>query len=743
MEPLDKQVAMPETDEAYSAKPEKVKPKKSAKAKLKEAQKELPRIEKCVEQAHDYFSPNYTTYKFFNNFVYNTTLDDADRAVLSALGKPELEFNTMSAYGARLLGEFEKHEPSVEIQKDPSATTEITAELLEVLDGHVRHVIDEANKNSFQYECVKNIISGGFGASRLWTEYANSMSFEQVIRLGNIPDPTLTYWDPLARLPHKGDGKYNGFLYPKLASDFKKEHPEIDMREIKFVRGVAGFNWAYNNQRDDILLVCEHFEKKIVPTTIAYLSNRRVILENEYEQFVEEWMQSNPIEMPPIIVRTRETQLTKICRYVFIKGRILEYIETDYKSLPIVFGDGDSRLIHKSGNIVFQKTRPYFYNLQGNQKLKNLAGQSLANELENITQQKIQIIQEALPDEPDYIMAYTAPQLPSVLVSKGFKDNDPNVPLPPPQTIARQPIPPELVQTFLSAEQTTQALLGSYDAEMGIADKGLSGKAIQLGSINSNSAAKPFLIGYLQMLERLIQNYIELLPYFYTTPRTIPILTKEGERSFVTINQEGGIKFDYTENDLKVTVKAGPSFATQKAMALQQIIMLTQASPIFAEFINMEGLETILDNLDLKGVELLKEKAQKFVQEKQQQAQAQMQMAQQAQQNNPQLIKAQNERMKIEMDAKQAETDSQLKVAQLMLDEEKVENEKLNILSHMNIAQAEAQASEMRSHAEERRAAVDMAIKVADMSHQHHRETRELHHKITAENRKNQQISQE
>jgi len=51
-------------------------------------------------------------------------------------------------------------------------------------------------------------------------------------------------------------------------------------------------------------------------------------------------------------------------------------------------------------------TRPYVYHAKGAQKLKNFAGITLANEMENIVQHKFMIAKEALPKEQDWLAAY-------------------------------------------------------------------------------------------------------------------------------------------------------------------------------------------------------------------------------------------------------------------------------------------------------------------------------------------------
>jgi hypothetical protein len=454
---------------------------------------------------------------------------------------------------------------------------------------------------------------------------------------------------------------------------------------------------------------------------------------DDYKMFLDQWEKAGIIEQPPAIKgKPRWTEIETICRYRFIENKVLEYVETDYPALPLVFIDGNSIVIRSGTNqgSFIQMTRPYIYNLKGLQQLKNFAGQTLANELENLVQHKFKVAKESLPDEQSYLDAYTNIQIANTLVYKAFKDNDPKQPVPPPMEIQRVPPPSEVISTFTMADQMAQSILGSYDASLGINDNQLSGTAIVEGATQSNSAAMPYIIGFMQGLSQVARFITDLLPKYYRTPRTIPITRQDGSKDFQKINQVGGVEFNYNSNSLNVKVEAGVNFSVQNARTQQQVMMMSQASPIFAEFINTKGLKFIIDTFEINGKETLKELADQFTEEKAQQMKMQQQMQQQEMQNNPIMIKAQNERMKIQLDAEQDKVENQIKAAGVAVEKQKADTDFMRVLAEMHNAKAEAEASEIKSHAEETRAAVDLAIKHADMTHSHHMERVKFHHDV-------------
>ena len=120
-------------------------------------------------------------------------------------------------------------------------------------------------------------------------------------------------------------------------------------------------------------------------------------------------------------------------------------------------------------------------------------------------------------------------------------------------------------------------------------------------------------MGFIEGWNRLGNMYLNLLPKYYVTPRTLPIVTSKGKREYYEINKGNNVKFDYDLNCLEVTVEAGVNFAVQKQIALEMLLKMMQSSELFNQFMNTEGLEVLLDNLDIRGIDNLKVMAEKFM----------------------------------------------------------------------------------------------------------------------------------
>jgi uncharacterized protein YeaO (DUF488 family) len=441
----------------------------------------------------------------------------------------------------------------------------------------------------------------------------------------------------------------------------------------------------------------------------------------DYEEMLNTW---GEFTAPPTLIgKPIKKKIDRIVRYRCIENEVLEYVETDFKMFPLIFVDGNSVMIKNpktSGNVK-QLTRPYVYNVKGAQKLKNFAGITLANEIENIVQHKFMVAKEALPKEEDWLQAYKDIQKPSTLVFNAYFDQDSDKPIMNPITpIPRIPAPPEVIQAFTATDSLMQNILGSYDASLGINDNQLSGVAIVEGATQSNAAAMPYIISYLAGLQRVAEMFVDLIPKYYKTPRSIPVMGMDGRKEYIPINQQNGILMDYETNVLNVRVEAGVSYAIQRSKALQQLIALMQASPLFAQFMNEKGLPVLLENIEIRGIDQLKEMVGEWMQEMAKQKQMVMQQQQQQMQNNPLAMKNQIEMQKLQMKGQESQ-------AQFNIDMQKLRQDQMKVLMDGLIAKNNNQVQLVKAETERFAKQVDLSMKKHDMGHRHAKDVIEMH----------------
>jgi hypothetical protein len=704
---------------------------------------QLEKIKQSVEGAYTYFRPNYDRFHQFMRFVYKSTLTEDDISVLATLGRPQIEFNMMEAYLSRLRGEFSRMEPGFVIRAQDGYDIGDPM-LIEILEAHFRAILNDSDNDGFSYDVYTDLLVGGFSVVEVYTDYISSMSMDQKICAERVFDPTLCGFDPLARKSHKGDGNFCFQLFPKEADDVEREYGSNALKGLKYARSFSGFNWSYRAAKKDIVLMCQYDHKEFKKQKITKLSNGRTIGVKHYEELLAMWEEAGHIEQPPIpIGKTRETMLEEITRYTFSGAELLTVEKTSFKMLPLIFFDGNSAVLRdNSDSTAQQMTRPYIYNVKDAQRLKNYAGQSLANELENTVEHKFIASVESIPE--DYLDSYIDIQKPGTLLYNAFHDGNPEIQLTPPRELVRTPIPPQISETFQMADNLIQGILGSYDAALGIQNNELSGVAIMQGAMHSNAAAMPYTVGFMKGWNRVCQQMLDLIPKYYVTPRSLPIVQPDGKRSYQVVNKPGNPYMNYDPMSLEVKVEPGVNFAVQKQISLETIIQLMQTSETFAAFINTKGLGILLDNIEIRGIDGLRKAAAEFMEETQQkQTQAEQMAMQQAQQQlDPKQVmamQAQAEMAKVQQKTEAREQETQVQLTKIATDDA-VKNkladiEMIKVLADMEGAKVDQALKQEKTDAENARTAVDMAINVSSHHHEVKHADREHELKKTVANK--------
>jgi len=696
-------------------------------SKLEKKDDNLYRISENISRS---MKENYGNIERYNNsreFIFKSTLSTKNRNSLVALNMPVLEFNISEAFLSRLRGEFAESEPGVTatISEDVKNTPELE-QVRELIEGHLRYIFDEARQNGTQISIFDEVTSGGFSVAKVYPKYEEGRTFRQKIVFEKCYDSTLTGFDVLARQASKKDSDYCFELFPYPKERFEKTFNR-KIEDVDFSKSQEKFSWYYKVGDEEIVMVADYYEKRRTKNKIVALSDGKVIPKKEYDKLVEE-MSLISLEAPPVIVQEREIEEDRIVRYQLIGDTILKEEEVDNTTmLGHVFFDGNSVVLNCGGSRTELMNRPYLINCLGAQKLYNNLGVALADECQSLSKHKILIAEESI--SPNYEDHITQPQKYDTLVYRAFYNNDPTKPNPQPVQMARSAFPSEMFALFQYIPTIFQNILGSYDASLGINNNQLSGIAILQGSIHSSYTAKPFINKYILSLNRVAEIILDLIPKVYVNEMTLPIITKEGETQYLQVNGEGQPSLKYDSTSFKIKVTTGAGFASQQAQAMTQLIQLSQAMPIFAQFMNTKGLRILVDNLNIKGADLLKLMADEFMQELEQQKQAAMQ-AQQGQ-PNPLMMREQNKQMELQINAHKADMQAQIDMSKLALEQENLQLKRAELAGKIETEQGYLALGQEKLDAERASKIIEHTSKQLDQSHRHHKESLELHHRIT------------
>lgn len=697
------------------------------------ARDRLAKYKRWVKESYQDFEPNCERYHWMKSFIFRTNLTTEDQNDLGKIGKPALQFNVLESLISRNRGEFAKQEPSFVTQTKPDVAP-VPPQTVETVEGHLMSMLQETKSSLVEFNTFTDQVAGGFSVLELYTEYENDYTFNQRIGLRKAYEPTMCGFDPTARLPHKGDGKYAWQVFPMSEEDLKEKYPDIDLDGIT-TGALNDFCWSYKSKEQKIIMICDLYVKTTKRKQLLELSTGKAVFKKDYLQAIEDYKNAvakgEELRAAPSVVNKRWVNVATIERCRFIQNQILEEDESIFTGLPLIFVDGNSQYLRDSSNSdLKQYTRPWFYQAIDAQKLMNVAGQSLCNGLENMVQHKMKVAIEGIPSQ--YLENYTNIQKPSNYIYKAYKD-DGVTPIPPPQEVQMMPLPPEVASTFMQMPQMIQGIVGSFEASLGLNQDDLSGIAMMESITQTNSATMPYIVNFMAAWNQVAQLTIDIMPIVYSNKRSLAVVDKKGKRTYANINghQGSNIHLNYPPGALGVVVEAGMNFEVQKQKTVKFMGILAQAFPAFAQLINEKGLPILLDNIDCRGVEQLKQAAEQQMQE----------MAQQKQSSqgtpNPMMMKAQADIQRNQITAQKNQSDAQIASTknqnEFALGQEKVKNEKIDIIlkhksdqqdKQIDLAKLAIEREDnhhnviLKAH-EVKNKKVDTALKGHDMANEH------------------------
>lgn len=705
---------------------------------------------------------NNDRYDYFRSFVYDSSLSDQDKISLETLNRPTLEAPLLPAYLDRQLGEFAGQEfgfscmfygqksrsflPEQNSFQQPTNPQMMQMQKAENIDTgemiatHLTYYFSAASSRDLQYRVMQKCMSGGFGVIKCEVEYEHVFSMTPKIRFFDTHDPTMCFFDPNSREVDKSDGNICGEKFLMTVKDFRLKYPHVDISAIDFDPSTSDTNWAFKTNDNNVLVVCKAYEKIKIPIDIVKISTGDVIPKSVYEKIKD----NTGIYM---VEKPRRTHFTRVVEYICIDNQIIEAKETDFPGLPYRMVIGNGTYIKKeNASVLREMTIPFGYYARDLQRLQNYTLNSVANEIENVMQHKLLVAQEALPTQDEWLQPYHNYQQQSIIVYKSrYEDNQEPISNPV-SAVPRTGAPPEVFETYASTAGMIQKVLGTFDAALGAnAQQNISGKAIFQGALNSNMSAGPYTHGLAMGLESCAQLYADMLPKFIHHYEHLPVITKYGKESKITMNADMYDRFKYYPGQVKVEIKVGPSYQVQKQMAVMMVAQLTQMVPQLQQFFSTEGLDYILDNLDGRNIDSLKMKIEGWLQQQQQvqkQAQQQqLQMSQQQLQNNPEAIKKEIAAQRTTLDQHRLMFDIEKSKQEKELEIHKMDIEKLKIgLQH----QAEILKIKDESQFENKKLQIELMKALDESSHKTHDrvlEVTKLHsdqikHHMTEENKK-------
>jgi hypothetical protein len=521
---------------------------------------------------------NKDQYHEFVSFVMGSQWTEDESKLFIDYKKIPLSFNKLAPLINHLLGEQRQNTPNLQVIPDKGVSTETAA----VREALIKDISLNSNAKIVYQNAFQQAAIGGFGAYLIDTEYEDERgdnSFNLVIVLRTVKDPTWCYWDVSAKSPCKTDGMYAGMrtrMSRKMFAGLYGDNIEKQVgSESNYDEGSAT-GWIFST--DDEITVIEDFERIYETSKIYQLSNGRIVDSEEFRALerIEIEGKKYIVDADEVVTvhNKRETHKYKIKRRKIAGDFLLE--ETDFPSeqLPIIFVDQNS-YIDKSGK---QICRPFIKDAKDAQRYINYLGTQSAYLMKVARYDQFMVSKQNVRS-PDTQIIWKDP---STAQGGLVYDESPNGNKP------ERLQPPELSASLISQYQRAlsdiEQCTGMYGTQMGEQGNEISGTAIDARTRRGHyNTFVPF-----DSLNRSIacggQIIDEMIPFIYDSEREMMLNMPDTGITKVTLNKQTDEYGSAIENDMKsgrykIRLLPGASFEGQKQENLQSIQTVLQSDP--------------------------------------------------------------------------------------------------------------------------------------------------------------------
>ena len=170
-----------------------------------------------------------------------------------------------------------------------------------------------------------------------------------------------------------------------------------------------------------------------------------------------------------------------------------------------------------------------------------------------------------------------------------------------------------------------KAIIGIYDSSLGARSNETSGRAILARQREADVSNFHFIDNLSRAIQYCGRCLVEIIPHIYSTRETIRILGDDQKEKVVKLAQGGGTDpngeklYDLNTGVYDVSVKSGPSYATQREETREVLIEIMRGVPNVAPLIT----DFLMEHLDFQGAEKIAKRIQMTLPPAIQQAEAQ------------------------------------------------------------------------------------------------------------------------
>ena len=516
-------------------------------------------------------------------------------------GRPLLTINRQPAFIRHVVNAARQGKPGIIVSPVDDGADKETAD---VISGLIRS-IERVSGAELAYDTgLDNSVTCGIGFFRLGIDYAHEDSFEMRATIDRVPNPLQVHWDTRSTRFDASDWEY------AFISDFIRE----TVFESRYGKKAKKISFSEDDRdaavywtQGDMVRVAEYWQRVEHEREIYLMSDGTVVradrlpdigkamgadgTDKELTEFAMMSFESRGLT----IVKTRKAKYYDVHRRIISGVEVLEEDEWPGSMIPVCPVWGEE--VFEGGKRHF---RSMVRDMRDPQKMFNY-WRSASTELVALAPRAPWLVEQgAIPkgEEEKWRTANTRSH--SYLTYTAGRQQPSRVPF--------AGVPAGVLQESLNAADDMKAITGIYDASLGARSNETSGVAINSRKRESENSNFHFIDNLSRAIKYAGQCLVEIIPSVYSERETIRILGEDMKEKVVNMRSEGKI-YDLSVGKYDVTVKAGPSFETQREEAREGLIEIMREIPGSAALIG----DVLLDHMDFPQSGLISQRMKQLL----------------------------------------------------------------------------------------------------------------------------------
>lgn len=508
-------------------------------------------------------------------------------------GRPVLTINKHPAFIRQVVNSARQNKPSIVVAPVDNGADVQTAE---IISGIIRS-IERGSRADIAYDtAIDHSATCGFGFFRIVIDYVAPLSFDMKVGIERIPNPLSVHWDTSSTRFDSKDWKF-AFVSEFIDKDeFEMKYPKAAPVSFDFGSSEALNHWV----RDDEVRVAEYWCKYEEPCTLIQLSDGRVFREDQLPVLGKKIAEANNFDTKGksdkdfveafwlgmgqgvTVKRTRKSTYSEIKRHIVSGVEVLEEDVWPGSCIPICPVWGEE---------VIAEGRRYFRSMvrdaRDPQRMFNF-WRSASTELVALAPKAPWVGPVGFvpkDQEAKWESAHTR--------SYAYLEYEGGTA---PQRTPFAGVPAGALQESLNASDDMKAIFGIYDPSLGARSNETSGVAINARKIESSNSNFHFIDNLSRAIKFAGEILVEIIPSVYSEYEVVRILGEDMKEKVIKLKDTGdGSKvYDITVGQYDVTVKAGPSHATQREETKEVLIDIMRELPESAPVLG----DILLEHMD-------------------------------------------------------------------------------------------------------------------------------------------------